>query len=281
VGYEALDEVGLAEASRFDTAFFCRMLDDGEQGKQARHVWKRFLQALRRCPSLRVKERATVVLNLDGVSLVAPSSHWVPWRRGDDQTPNLEKRLRSLGQAYGLMGFKTISDRVAVQCYVITHHGFQLGDLFACVGGACTRIWEIYDPSRGSMKSLDSAVGIRDFIETLDKTDGLDESVLRALLLFLQQPDRLDDFGARPRLEVWQKEKLFPGTLTALRKMSAPQAASARRLWIGGEGASLLAPWKDRVKHSDAVRWAPDTLYLPAYGAAVAAHQYHIHSSEE
>lgn len=269
IGYEALDEVGLARVSRFDSDFFQRILDDGHSHEEACHLWDRFQQSLRRCPALRVREPATVALVLDGIEVSAPTSKWRPWHRSEDRTSDLVERLQALGRRAGLVRFEIVPDRMAVERYVSAQEGMQRGDLLAVVGASYTRVWEIVDPVGGALKPVCNTVGIQHLLAQLGKGEGSKEDMLRKLLEELQEPGRrLTDWRSLGR---WQEERLFPYVAKAIGQLPHPtRPAPSRRLRVGGEGASLLHGFTAPSGGVQVDSWQFGHLYLPADGAAAA-----------
>lgn len=281
IGYDAVDEFGVANVRRFDTEFFVSMLDDGSQGDRACAVWEQLQRAIRRCPSLQVREEASVALVLDGVNLSHPLSNWTPWDQTEDRTPALQERLQSLGERGGLRSFQILSRRSAVSSYVAAQDAIRLGDVIADVGGASTRLWEVVGPAGGDLKPIGEVVGLEHLIGFLTKAEGFTNDTLKRLLGVLQQPNSTLDAEPWPALSIWLRQRLLPYAANAVALSTQPGATQRCGLWLGGEGASLL---KDLVVSSVDLKiepWEADLLYLPAFGAAAAAYLHSASSLEE
>ncbi len=269
IGYEALDEVGLARVSRFDSDFFQSILGDGPSHEEACRIWDRFQQSVRWCPALRVKEPAVVALALDSIEVSAPASKWRPWHRPEDRTSDLVERLQALGQRAGLVRFEIVPDRMAVERYVSAQEGMQRGDLLAVVGASHTTVWEIVDPVGGGLEQVCKPAGIQHLLKQLGGTEGSKEDVLRRLLEELQEPGRWRTDW--PSLGKWQEKQLFREVADAIGKLRrGTQPAPPRRLRVGGEGAALLHGFTVPSGGVQVESWQLDHLYLPADGAAAA-----------
>ncbi len=266
VGYEALDEVGLASVARLDSDFFQKLLGEGSEYEEVSRIWERVQQSFRNCPALRVREPVHVGLILDGIELSPSANKWRPWSRPADRTPVLVERLQVLGKKAGLQQYDVLSDRAAMERYVSSQEVMQQGEVIAIVESDYTRLWEVTDPTRGLLRPLCSTTGIRHLLTRIERTEASKEDTLRLLLEELQEPGRRT--AQCQGVSQWQEERLFPEILRAVRQLPSTKAKRKRVLHFGGEGAALLSAIAVPTDRAQVADWQASGLYMLADGAA-------------
>jgi hypothetical protein len=271
-GYQALDSADLRQLRRFDNDFFSKILEQRDNCEEYQ-LWGKVLRDLREYIFRRTIPVSLAIFS-EEINFTTPISEYTPWIQSQDRSSELARALAPAAAEMGFVNVQIFHEPEILRQYQVDHPDLAEGELLTIVGSQRSSIWRIDAPGRPPA-NIQNCLGLASLTKNLWNSSAKAIPDLLHLLRGYQggAPEQLSRI-----LDNWKRSDLGPALKRSMDQRPGSSMKKDLLLWVGGEGAYLLAS-PSALEKGERLRPLPEANSLHARGAAALAFHKEIKES--